>query len=285
MDQMLTQENCAVAGGTVALAVECPGCMGTRFHPLPRREFLSFCEDCELVFDNPRPTPESISAFYNQEGQYDGWLQDLDARDKLWRRRLRKMRPHARPGGLLDVGAGIGQFLNHAKAEYSPLVGVEISSGAIDIAKQFYNLEIIYGDIDSIEPNQQFDNVTAFHVLEHVHRPSAFLNSCKQFLKAQGRLFLAVPNELEALAFRIGIHSLSAIKMSEAEIHLSHFTTRSLSKLLRRCGFEIVELSLDPFWVGSSELFQSTRYVGMGVLHRLTGINLYPTIWVAAQKP
>src|SRR5579864_9454527 len=38
----------------------------------------------------------------------------------------------------------------------------------------------------------------------------------------------------------------------------------SLSKLLRRCGFEIVELSLDPFWVGSSELFQSTRYVGMG---------------------
>ena len=264
---------------------ECPGCLGVHFHPLENRSFLSICKTCGLVFDNPRPTPEMIASFYNQEHQYDGWIRDLKVRDSLWERRLRKMRPYARRGGLLDVGSGIGQFLHHAKKEYSPVAGVEISLVAIGISKQLYNLEILSGDVDCLEDIERFENVTAFHVLEHVHHPLTFLNSCWRLLKPGGRLFIAVPNELEALAYRIGTHTLHEISMREPEIHLSHFTTGSLCEILRRSGFEIINLSLDPFWVGRRGIFQTSRYYVMGALQRLVGINLYPTIWAVASKP
>jgi len=265
---------------------ECPGCLGTRFSPMSGREFLSICNDCGLVFDNPRPTPEVIAAYYDKETQYDTWIQNLEVRDRLWRRRIRKMSQHRKRGTLLDVGTGIGQFLNLARAEYNPVVGTEISSSAIEIAKRLYNLDILKGTIDSLHIDQQFDNVTAFHVLEHVHQPAAFLERCNRLLSPGGRLFLAVPNDLDMLASRIGKDTLTPISLSDAEIHLSHFTKKSLVTILSRCGFELIHVSLDPFWVAvpSKEHLQKIRYMGMGMLHRFTGINLYPTIWAVAQR-
>ncbi len=264
---------------------QCPGCSGTRFSPIRRREFLSLCDDCGLVFDNPRPAPDIITAYYNKANQYDTWLENLETRDRLWRRRIHKMRPHRKKGALLDVGTGIGQFLNLARAEYCPVVGTEISSTAIAIAKRLYNVDILEGTIESLQIDQQFENLTAFHVLEHVHRPAAFLGRCHQLLSPGGRLFLAVPNDLHGLTSRIGKHRLTPINLSTVEIHLSHFTQKSLARLLRREGFHLIHLSLDPFWaVPSRGYLQKARYIGMGVLHRLTEINLYPTIWAVAEK-
>src|ERR1017187_10678949 len=97
---------------------ECPGCRSASFSQLSWQQFLSRCSDCGLVFDNPRPTAEAIAAHYNQETQYDGWIHDLKDRDRLWRRRIRKMRRRRCPGSLLDVGTGIGQLLDQARAEY-----------------------------------------------------------------------------------------------------------------------------------------------------------------------
>jgi 2-polyprenyl-3-methyl-5-hydroxy-6-metoxy-1,4-benzoquinol methylase len=266
---------------------ECPGCRSTSLSQLSWQQFLSRCSDCGLVFDNPRPTAEAIASHYNQENQYDGWIRDLKDRDRLWRRRIRKMRQRRSPGSLLDVGTGIGQLLKHARTEYDPVQGTEISSTAIQLAKRLYQLDILPGTIETLEIRQKFDNITAFHVLEHVHRPGEFLGRCRQLLQPGGRLFLAIPNDLEALGVRTGRHSLRPIELATSEIHLSHFTMKSIAKLLRLSGFDVICLSLDPFWVvpPSKERLQALRYYGMGALYRLTGINLYPTIWAVAQKP
>jgi len=264
----------------------CPGCLGPALYPILGKEFLSRCSDCGLVFDNPRPSADAITAFYSQESQYDGWIRELEDRNRLWARRIRKMRRHRIPGSLLDVGTGIGQFLSMARTEYSTVQGTEVSSTAIQHAKRLYELEILQGTIESLHIGQQFDNVTAFHVLEHVHRPLEFLKCCNQLLKPRGRLFLAVPNDIEALDARIGRFSLVPIKLPTPEIHLSHFTVKSMAKLLHLSDFELIDLSLDPFWVCSlsREPLQALRYYVMGALCRLTGINLYPTIWAVAQK-
>lgn len=265
---------------------ECPGCGSASFSQLPCQQFLSRCDNCELVFDNPRPTQEAIAAHYSQETQYDGWVHDLTHRNRLWERRIRKMRRLRSPGSLLDVGTGIGQLLHQARTEYQPVQGTEISSTAIQRAKELYQLDILRGTIETLQINQRFDNITAFHVLEHVHRPGNFLERCHQLLKPGGRLFVAIPNDLESLGVRTGRDSLRPIELSTSEIHLSHFTTKSVAKLLRLSGFEAISLSLDPFWVvpRSKERLQALRYHGMGALYHLTGINLYPTIWAVARK-
>ena len=187
---------------------------------------------------------------------------------------------------MLDVGTGIGQFLDLARTDYSLVLGTEISTSAIEIAKRLYNLDILQGTIESLHIDQQFDNVTAFHVLEHVHQPAAFLERCNRLLSPGGRLFLAVPNDIDMLSSKIGKHTLTPIRLSDAEIHLSHFTKKSLIRILSRCGFELIHVSLDPFWVvvPSKEHLQNLRYIGMGILHRFTDVNLYPTIWAVAQR-
>jgi len=265
----------------------CPGCSENTLSVIEDREFLSLCNHCGLIFHNPRPTPEVVVDYYNQVDQYDSWLKDLDRRRRLWVRRIRKMRAHRNPGSLLDIGTGIGQFLSLASAEYSPVMGTEISSRAIEIAKQLYGLHVLNGTIESLSMSGQFDNITAFHVLEHVHWPSRFLQCCTQLLRKGGRLFVAVPNELEMLGARVGRHGLAPVSLLSPEIHLSHWTGRSLTALLSSHGFETLHVSLDPFWVAarSRECFQWARYFSMQVMHSLTSINIYPTIWVVAQKP
>ncbi len=265
---------------------ECPGCLEDALFVVQGREFLSRCDRCGLIFDNPRPTPEVVLAYYNQADQYDSWLKDLDCRRRLWLRRIRKMRAHRSPGSLLDIGTGIGQFLSLASAEYAPVAGTEISSRAIEIAGRLYGLEILNGTIESLSISRQFDNITAFHVLEHVHWPSKFLQRCRQLLKKDGRLFLAVPNELEMLGASTKKHALAPVTLLSPEIHLSHWNSQSLTSLLSSHGFETVHVSLDPFWVASlsRECFQWIRYFSMTMMQRLTANNVYPTIWAVARK-
>ncbi len=127
-----------------------------------------------------------------------------------------------------------------------------------------------------------FDNITAFHVLEHLHEPLEFVRKCRSLLKPHGRLFFAVPNDLGTPRARLGNSVLRPIQLNgEPEIHLSHFTPDSLSKLLNRCGLRILDLSLDPYW-DSGGWKEPLRFALMNPIYRLTRVNLYPTIWIVA---
>src|SRR5258708_8740636 len=85
------------------------------------------CGSCGYVFDSPRPTIAELVAFYSQPAKYDSWLSAARARDALWKRRLKKLLPRKTTGNLLDVGAGIGQFLHHAKPFVADLPVPEVS--------------------------------------------------------------------------------------------------------------------------------------------------------------
>src|SRR5262252_11023460 len=79
---------------------------------------------------------------------------------------------------------------------------------------------------------------------------------------------------------RLGKSVRKPIRLTnEQEIHLSHFTPRSLSSLIERCGFRILDLALDPYWdvAGWKE---PLRFALLKPLYRLTRVNLYPAIWV-----
>ena len=137
------------------------------------------------------------------------------------------------------------------------------------------------GDIRNLNLDW-FDNTTTFHVLEHLHEPLEFVQRCKNLLKPDGRLFFAVPNDLGMPRARLGKSVLKPIRLAnEQEIHLSQFTPRSLSSLLERCGSRILDLALDPYGdvAGWKE---PLRFTLLKSLYRLTRVNLYPAIWVAA---
>src|SRR5262249_24452481 len=137
---------------------------------------------------------------YSRHDKYDSWLAELDARERVWKQRFRILEQYKKPGSLLDVGTGIGQFLAVARSSFTEVLGTEVSTTAIQIARERYGLNVFQGSIEDLTRHScLFDNITLFHVLEHVPDPRATLKTCCSLLSSNGILVIAVPNEISSL--------------------------------------------------------------------------------------
>ena len=260
------------------------------------------CRSCGYVFDNPRPTLGELITFYSKKEKYDSWLKELGPRDRLWKRRLKKLQSTRKPGSLLDVGTGIGQFLSTARTSYREVYGTEVSASAVAIAKQKYGLDLFHGSVEELaQQGKRFSNITLFHVLEHVPDPRAMLKTCYSLLEDGGCLVIAVPNEIASLrGFKkrlfgkirkessqglLGLPRLT-LDGSISEIHLSHFTPSVLRRLVQATGFSVVVNTLDPYYVdtGLARLKADILYYGCWAVHQLFRINIYDAILMIARK-
>jgi ubiquinone/menaquinone biosynthesis C-methylase UbiE len=283
--------------------LSCNVCQSDRIQSADPEFCFCRCDSCGYVFDSPRPSALAVAAFYSQPAKYDSWLKEEHARDALWRRRLKKMLRHRSRGNLLDVGAGIGQFLHHARDRFTQVAGTEVSASAIGIAREKYGLELYSGEAEKLVlPPAAFDNITLFHVLEHVSDPLKLLGRCRELLRPQGTVVIAVPNDalawsskLKKLGKRLGLKpfqkfspvlGIARAGMSR-EIHLSHFTPAVLRRLVESAGLTVIEESLDPYYAsrGVRLLLEKVYFTIHQTIYSLFKINRYETNWMIARKP
>jgi 2-polyprenyl-3-methyl-5-hydroxy-6-metoxy-1,4-benzoquinol methylase len=280
----------------------CNVCRSGAIQPIDPECNLCRCGECGYVFDSPRPGSREISAFYSQQGKYDSWLSDAAARDGLWKRRLKMILRHRAGGNLLDVGTGIGQFLHHAQPHFTEVAGTEISESAVRIARERYGLQVQQGQIEDLHlPDESFDTVTLFHVLEHVPDPARLMRRCHQLLRQDGIVVIAVPNDVLAWGSRVkklgrnmGLRPFQKFSRiagiakagTSREIHLSHFTPAVVRRLLSSNGFELAEEGLDPYYAASGawRLAHGIYYALHRVIFRAFGINRYETTWMIGRK-
>lgn len=281
---------------------QCNLCGSTLLEVMDADCNIAKCCSCGYVFDNPRPTLQALIGFYSKPGKYDSWLEELEPRERLWQRRLNKIRSAKKPGSLLDVGTGIGQFLSLARNKFSEVYGTEVSSTAIQIAYEKYGLNLFHGTIDDLaSQGRAFDNITLFHVLEHVPNPKAMLETCNSLLVPGGCLVIAVPNEVASLrGFKRrlfnhlrkpangGVLGLPRLTLdgSIGEIHLSHFSPPVLARLLSATGFSVLVNTLDPYYVrtGLRHLKADFFYYSCLLFRKIFGLNIYDTILMIARK-
>jgi len=280
----------------------CNLCESNNISPTNGDNHIYQCKNCGYVFYNPRPAWDEIVSFYSRIDKYDSWLEELEARDRLWKRRLRLIKRDKGSGSLLDVGTGIAQFLFFARDNFK-VKGTEISQRAILIAKQKYDIDVSQGGIEGIEFHSKFDVITLFHVLEHVPNPLSTIKRCKELLNNEGILIIAVPNNFISIKSvvkrllstlrigrfrnygRLGLPAL-ALDGSQREIHLSHFTPSVLKGFLERNGFIVIRNTLDPYYVakGVKKVLHDLLYFSCLFLMRAFKVNLYDTIWIVARS-
>ncbi len=282
----------------------CQLCSSVNLEVIHNNCNLSRCQACGYLFDNPRPTPQEIAEYYSRPAKYDGWLVAGAEREQLWQRRLQKLLRYDVGGDLLDIGTGIGQFLNRARPYFATVTGTEVSASAAEIARERYGLNVLNEALERIDfGDRRFDLITIFHVLEHVHDPAAVIRKCHGLLRDNGTILIAVPNEIQAFRQKLRgfLHRLGVLKSSFPgklgiapivldgsldEIHLSHFTPAVVAWLVQRHGFTVCENGLDPYFVarGRAKVLQLAYYWLMQSIWRLTGKNYYDTIWLVARK-
>lgn len=285
------------------VVLTCSLCQSDRIQTVDAVYNFCQCGACGFIFDNPRPTADEVASFYSQPQKYASWLEAEQARDALWQRRLKKLLPYKAPGNLLDVGAGIGQFLHHAKPFFTEVEGTEISGSALQIAQQKYGIALHPGQVEDLDiPAESFDNITLFHVLEHVPDPAKLVGRCHALLRQNGVLFVAAPNDVMAwtskakrLGKKLGFGAFAkfspVLGISRAgasrEIHLSHFTPPVLRQVLKNAGMTVMDESMDPFYasIGLRQAFDATYYMAHKFLQAVLKMNRYDTIWMVASKP
>lgn len=227
----------------------CPGCDSDRIVIESNKNAIYSCDECSLLFTNPRPTQDFVLKNYCEGGYYKKFVPDANW-EKMWTRRIARVLRRAHRGRMLDVGAGIGTQLHLMRQRGFEVVGTEVSTEAIERARALYGLQLFHGYVeDAPLANESFDVITMWHVFEHLPFPGKTLGHLATKLRKGGYMIVAVPNNsLAQLASRPRYWFASRRRRLEAiipdvpyeqtysEIHLIHFAPSSLCAISPNTG-------------------------------------------------
>lgn len=204
---------------------------------------------------------------------------------------VRKLSPEGKR--LLDVGCGVGIFLNMARKENWEVTGVDVSSFATQYAREHFGLDARQGRLADLNlPSESFDVVTMWDTFEHVADPAVELTEIRRILKKGGILLLDTPNEeslLRVLAqalYKVSFGGFSyPVKKLYHMYHLYYFTPSTLTKMVERTGFEMVVLKKKsiPAVKARGSRAEKTIVKALSLAERLSGRE-YELFAVCAKK-
>lgn len=94
---------------------------------------------------------------------------------------------------VLDVGCGIGYGTNLISSIADEAEGIDISEEAISECKLNYYNKFTVSSIEEYEPDELFDVVTCFEVIEHISSMDAGINAIKRITKPRGMVLMSMP--------------------------------------------------------------------------------------------
>ena len=201
------------------------------------------CLKCGLLFTEPRPDPNSIGKYYQSEEYYshqenkNGFIPRIYETVKGFnlKKKYKLATKGMTKGRMLEIGCGAGDFLKVMENKGWNCTGIEPSENAKAIARkkvkaQLYNPE----DINSL-PDESFDLITMWHVLEHVDNLKEEVMHLERLLKKGGRLVLALPNFKSADAEYYREYWAAY----DVPRHLNHFCRESINNIFKNTTLKL----------------------------------------------
>jgi SAM-dependent methyltransferase len=230
---------------------------------LSKEDFhLSKCDNCTLVFTNPRPSLDKLSIYYDSNDylSHKDQLSPVGIIYQLLRQyninyKKKLINQFVQPQSILDYGCGTGQFLSsYAKDLFR--VGVEPDDSARSLAIHKHDLSV-YPSLGNIEKGMRFDLISLWHVLEHIYELNNTFSQLRKLLSKEGMMTIAVPN-IDSLDCNLYQKYWAAYDVPR---HLYHFGETSIKELFRQHRMKIIgksKLWLDAYYIS----LQSSKYRG-----------------------
>jgi 2-polyprenyl-3-methyl-5-hydroxy-6-metoxy-1,4-benzoquinol methylase len=210
------------------------------------------CNDCSLVYLNPRPSQEEYKKYYNKDYQrkrhhfteYSQIIEKIEKKNSYAKKEtrakdfLKYLNENSR---VLEIGSGWGTMLKVIRDRFNcQVLGIEISELAAQVAKKYYSLDVRHQMFEEyLEENygEKFNLILMVHVLEHFSDPNFILKRVVEILSDDGYLYIAVPNLAAPDEPLDGFFRME---------HCYYFTLLTLNNLLKKCGLKIIEIKISP---------------------------------------
>jgi 2-polyprenyl-3-methyl-5-hydroxy-6-metoxy-1,4-benzoquinol methylase len=193
------------------------------------------CRICGLVYVNPIEKVGRINRAYSQRRSSDASIiRKIRLRNS--RSQVELIKQYKNGTYLLDIGCGEGFFLFSASRSGYTTKGIELSQDAAEYARREFGLDVEAKTFEGLRfPENHFDIITLWQVLEHVPNPRMILKEVYRILKPEGLLALSTP-DIGGLPARI----LGRRWWNIRRLHINQFTTKTLVTVLKNIGFRNV---------------------------------------------
>jgi 2-polyprenyl-3-methyl-5-hydroxy-6-metoxy-1,4-benzoquinol methylase len=160
-------------------------------------------------------------------------------KDQYWSfiiKQLKKVKDRKR---ILDVGCAFGFFLKRAANLFKEIHGIDISEFAIRQAERKVSEgNFIISDIEEIKelpyPDDYFNVITAFDVLEHTSSIKESLGKIIPKIKKNGQIFISVPLKDTLIGYVFNL-------LDKDVTHISVLKRKELFLIIEELGLRIVK--------------------------------------------
>ncbi len=210
----------------------CIVCESTKLKDLPNYEkaYLCQCRNCDMVFTKRIPSKEELESYYSNYGTNH-------YRSKLTIKRYNELldvfEKNRKTNNILDIGCGVGFFLEEAKKKGWNVYGSEYGEKLVTICEE-KGIKMHNGTIAEFTSEVKFDIITSFEVIEHINDPISELKKVHKLLRPKGLFYCTTPNFNSVLRFYLK-KDYNVISYPE---HLSYYTPKTIHQLFKRNHFK-----------------------------------------------
>lgn len=213
------------------------------------------CANCSARFTQNVPVKQQIGAYY----QFADYISHTDTKQGFinsayhfvrnftirFKRNLVKKESGLQKGNLLDIGAGTGSFAAEMQKQKWNITALEPDEVARTNALKNHALQLLPPENLFAFPQNSFNVITMWHVLEHVHELHQYVQTFSKILTQNGTIFIAVPNYTSKDAQ----HYKNFWAAYDVPRHLYHFSPNAMQQLMQQHGFKIKKYK--PMWFDS----------------------------------
>jgi len=240
------------------------------------------CTNCGLVSANVNY--KDLENLYEKDyytNVYPDYESDRDTHNKTNSILLNEIEKFFSPGSMIEIGSAFGFFIESALKKGWKVTGFETSQYASSLARNRDHLNILNEDFLSANIDSKVDLICMFDTIEHLYKPSLYIEKIASVLKKGGGLVLT-PGDFSSLMAKV---QGKKWRMVVPPLHVYYYTPATLQYLLNRYGFKILSIKYPPKWQNLNSIVKFQFGIEKNKFPSIPiKLNFYDIMMVIAQK-